>query len=103
MKKNSCWSFVCEGLKQAGWIFGALLLVGVIIWIGLYTVRGIHNQVLFVLFGLTTACSASVLIGPVPTLLTLFDISDKQLLVLSCVLIISNFLEKFTIGGETHS
>ena len=64
------------------------MLLGVIGWIGLYAVRAIHNQVMFALFGLTTGCSASVLIGPVPTLLTLFDISDKQLLVLSCVLII---------------
>jgi len=85
---NSRWSLVCEGLRQAGLVFGAFLLLGVIGWIGLYTVRTIHNQAIFALFGVTTACSASVLIGPIPTLLTLFDISDRQLLVLSCVLII---------------
>ena len=51
------------------------------------------------MFGLTTACSASVLIGPVPTLLTLFDISDKQLLVLSCVLIIPYWACLGTISG----
>ncbi len=48
MKTISCWSFVCEGLKQAGWIFGALLLLGVFGWIALYIVRGIHNQVFYV-------------------------------------------------------
>jgi hypothetical protein len=99
MKTNSRWSFVCEGLKQAGWIFGALLLLGVIGWIGLNTVRVIHNQVFFALFGLTTACSASVLIGPVPTLLTFFDISDKRLLMLSCMLIIPYWACLGTISG----
>ena len=88
MRSNSRWNFVCEGMKQASWIFGALVLLTVVGWIGLYSIRTIHSRVFFVLFGFTTAFSASVLIGPVPTLLTLLDISDKQLLVLSCALII---------------
>ncbi len=96
---NSRRQFILEGLKQAGWIFGAFLLLGVIGWIGLYTVRAFHNHVVLVLFGLTTVCSASVLIGPVPTLLSLFDISDKQLLVLSCVLIIPYWACLGTITG----
>lgn len=96
---NSRRQFILEGLKQAGWVFGAFLLLGVIGWIGLYTVRAIHNHVFFVLFGFTTAGSASVLIGPVPTLLTLFDISDKLLLVLSCVLIIPYWACLGTIAG----
>jgi hypothetical protein len=91
MKTNSRWSFVCEGLKQAGLVFGALL--GLVLLLGgigkiLEYVGIIHYDAIFILLGLPALCGASVLIGPVPTLLTFFDISDKQLLVLSCIFII---------------
>jgi len=88
---NSRRQFVLEGLKQAGLVFGvmlgAVLLLGGISRVLAYA-GIIHYQAIFVLLGLPALCGASVIIGPVPTLLTFFDISDKQLFILSCALII---------------
>ena len=91
--------FVLEGLKQAGGVFAALLILGVIGWTGLYSTRAMHNQVVFILFRLLTILGVSVVVGPVPTLLTLFDISDKQLFVLSCVSLIPYWACLGTISG----
>ncbi len=74
--------FVWAGIKQAGLCVGGLLLlagVGLLI-----TFPGVMPRLgLIMLF-----FAVSVLCGPVPPLLTLFDVSDKQLQILCLVLII---------------
>jgi hypothetical protein len=104
---NSRRQFILEGLKQAGLMFGVLLLFTLptllfgrtlVFWL----VRGggysIFKPIWFISH-LTVIVAASILIGPVPTLLTLFDISNKQLFILSCVLIIPYWLCLGIIAG----
>jgi hypothetical protein len=62
-----------------------LLLWGSTFWFG--ATSNIFG-VMRLLVGLPIVFAASTLSGPVPKLLTFFDISNKQLLILSCVLII---------------
>ena len=95
---NSRRQFVLEGLKQAGWIFGVLLLLVSFAELLLWTVRIWHVtaggitygivHVTYVLAVVTTICGASVLFGPIPKCLTFFDISDKQLLILTFALMV---------------
>ena len=89
---NSRWEYVREGLKQAGLVFVSLLSLGLFaaLFVWGFTTRfsasvGIVDAIP-IIGGLTVAFSVSVLVGPIPTLLTLCDINDNQLLVLSCVL-----------------
>lgn len=93
--------FILEGLKQAGLVFAVLvlftlitLLIGraLVLWVVSEGGSSIFNNSLFrpiwIIGNLIGLAAASILTGPAPTLLTFFDISDRQLLVLSCVLII---------------
>ena len=95
---NARRDFVCEGLKQAGWVCGALLLLGGVGWIGLQATT-VHNYGVRFLIGLTTVCAASVLAGPAPTFLIVFDITDRQLFVLSCFFIIPYWACLGTVAG----
>ena len=94
MKTNSRWSFVCEGLKQSVYVCMVLLFLTPLAWLLLWgsavwfgATSNIFD-VMRLLVGLPVVFAASILSGPVPKLLTFFDISDKQLLILSCVLVI---------------
>lgn len=102
---NSRWEYVQEGLKQAGLVFVALLLVGLFaalfVWgstAGLGATSGLADAIR-VAGGLTVAFIVSILAGPVPTLLTLCDTTDNQLLVLSCVLIVPYWVCLGAVAG----
>jgi hypothetical protein len=94
---NSWSQFVIEGVKQAGKVFAVslfLLLLAVLpSWLSI--ANGFDADpsqsflgLLLVLDWIVAALFGSLLAGPVPWLLTHFDISDKQLLILSCLLVI---------------
>jgi hypothetical protein len=65
--------FVVGGLKQAGWVFTTLFLLGAIGWASIYTAAS------FRFGGVFAGFAVSVLSGPIPPRLTCFDISDKVL------------------------
>jgi len=110
-----CWNyemssrrkFIIEGLKQAGLLFGSALVVVLLIWFLLWSAFvWLHAEnsrpVIDVLSGLGMVMIGffvSILCGPVPTLLTFFDINDKQLLALSCVLFIPYWACLGTVSG----
>ena len=96
---NSRRQSVIEGLKQAAWVFRAILLLAGIGWIGLFTFSPIQNQVISWFFELPARFGSVVLIGPSPTLLTLFDITNSQLFILSGLLIIPYWVCLGIIAG----
>jgi hypothetical protein len=99
--------FVLEGLRQAGlvlllllclWVLVGLLMYGSFSWFGMRDHGGIFD-VFYRVGALTEMFAAGALCGPVPTLLTYLDVSDKQLLIFSCVLIIPYWGILGTIAG----
>jgi hypothetical protein len=96
---NTRRQFALEGLKQAGLVAIFLLWIGLLAWFLMFIGRilalcfggGILVKFLrpiWMLATLTVVFSTSVLVGPVPKLLTFYDISDKQLLILACIFVI---------------
>lgn len=91
---NSRREFILEGLKQAGLVFAALFLLGLFATVGLWVIgfgldgNNLVSVIFHVLGWLAVALSGLTLVGPVPAGLTYFDISDRQLLVFSCLLLI---------------
>jgi len=99
---------VIEGLKQSGLVFGGILLMGLFAWFFLWTLetrfdwRNGSNivDILRVLGRLAVVLAVSMLSGPVPTLVIRFDITDKQVLILSCSLIIAYWVCLGLIAGS---
>ena len=104
---NRCRQFVFEGLKQAGRVFGVILLLGslaaLFVWLSLHWGTTAHPDMAGSYsrgIGMVTAGSAILFLsGPVPTILSFFDITDRQLLVLSCLLIIPHWAGLGAIAG----
>jgi hypothetical protein len=97
MKTNSCWSFICEGWKQSGCVFAAFLLLGGVGWLG--AASNSVPDMMRILSGLTALVSASILSGPIPILLTHFDITNKQLFIFWGALVIPYWVCLGVTGG----
>lgn len=102
---NSRGQFVIEGIRQAGKVFSfslpILFLFGGLIWFAGFDIMNPDSisgalQILCVLIGVVFG---SILAGPVPFFLTYFDVSDTQLLILSCVISIPYWLLVGTLAG----
>ncbi len=95
MNLESRWSFVREALKQAGCVLLTIFLLGAV-GSGCVLVK---QQVFNAVGSVTTACAVSLAVGPVATLLTLFDINDETLWVLTFVLILPYWACLGTLAG----
>ena len=95
MKTNSFRNFVFEGIQQAGFVLGALALLAGIGWLSGFQ----QNEPIAVLGNAVLAIAALAAVGPVPLFLTVFDISMKELLVWSCVLIVPYWICLGTFAG----
>ncbi len=99
--------FIFEGLKQAGQVSGVILLLGslaaLFVWLSLHWGATAHPNMAgdwsCGIGMVTTGFAILFLSGPVPTILTFFDITDRQLLVLSCLLIIPYWAGLGAIAG----
>jgi hypothetical protein len=85
-KSNSSWAFALGGVKQAVWICAGVLLLGAVGFFGAQIGSG--SSMMLVIGGAMAFISGSPLAGPIPLLLTCFDVSDKLLLLLSWVVVL---------------
>jgi hypothetical protein len=67
------WRFVLGGLKQAAWVVATVLVLGAVGWLG------VANDAMWHVNRVMVGFAVSILSGPVPPLLTCFDITNSQL------------------------
>lgn len=86
---NSRREFIVEGLKQSAFVFLVAILLVVLGVVLAYSPLAylLGRLLLYVIIG-----AMGMLVGPGPVFFTLFDISDRQLLCLSCAFIIFYWL-----------
>ena len=77
MDINARRQFIRGGVRESGFVFAGLLLLGGLWWIG-FQIHGLPPAIHSV-GGLIVAFSVSLLSGPVPSLLVLLDITNRQL------------------------
>ncbi len=97
--------FVLVGLKQAGLVLSTFLLLDLLAALFSWAFAGLGNESGVVIpacsvVGLVVAAFLSCFLsGPIPTILISFDITNRQILVLWCLLLIPYWALLGTVAG----